>query len=78
MRDFDELRKRAAECLQLAERARTPQQKMLLLDLAAKWIELADQTAHVDTLLERDGVGSPGASERARHARASRRRSAGG
>ncbi len=54
MHDSETCRMRAADCVRLAQQARTAQHKALLLDIAGKWIELADQTAKVAVLLEPD------------------------
>ena len=37
-----DFRKRAAECAQLAQTARTPQQRTMLLHIAETWLRLAD------------------------------------
>ena len=36
-------RKRAEECVELAQAARTPQQRTMLLHIAETWLRLADE-----------------------------------
>lgn len=37
-------RKRAEECVELAQTARTPQQRTMLLHIAETWLRLADNS----------------------------------
>ena len=39
---LDQLRNNAAECIQLAEAARTSQQKSLFIEMADRWLTLAE------------------------------------
>jgi hypothetical protein len=52
--DIEDFRRRAADCLRLAESAETPQHKTLLLEMAQKWLQLADQAATIQDLLDSD------------------------
>ena len=40
-------RKRAEECVQLAQTARTPQQRTMLLHIAETWLRLAEDAVSV-------------------------------
>jgi hypothetical protein len=52
--DVEEFRRRAADCLRQAQDAGTPQHKTLLLEMAQKWLQLADQAATIQELLDSD------------------------
>jgi hypothetical protein len=52
--DIEEFRRRAAECVRQAESAETPQHKALLLEMAQKWLQLADQATTIQELLDSD------------------------
>jgi hypothetical protein len=52
--DVEEFRRRAADCLQQAQGADSPEHKTLLLQMAQKWLELADQAAVIQELLDSD------------------------
>ena len=39
---LDQLRNNAAECIRLAEAARTSQQKSLFIEMADRWLTLAE------------------------------------
>jgi len=45
-----EYRKRAEECVRLAQSAK-PHQRVILLDIATKWLQLAAHDAETQTLL---------------------------
>lgn len=42
-RDAADCRKRAEECVELAQTARTPQQRTMLLHIAETWLRLAER-----------------------------------
>jgi hypothetical protein len=44
MAHSNEYRKRAEECVQLAQTARTPQQRTMLLHIAETWLRLAEDS----------------------------------
>jgi hypothetical protein len=44
-----EYRKRAEECVQLAQGVRTPEQRTMLLHIAETWLRLADDAAAAAT-----------------------------
>ena len=44
MRQADDYRKRADECIEIARTARTESQRTMLLHIADTWLRLADQT----------------------------------
>jgi hypothetical protein len=52
--DVEEFRRRAADCLQQAQGAETQQHKTLLLEMAQKWLQLADQATVIQELLDSD------------------------
>jgi hypothetical protein len=52
--DTAAFRERAAECVELAKGAKTEQQRALLLAMAQKWVELADQAQKIQSLLDSD------------------------
>jgi hypothetical protein len=52
MIDIEEFRRRAAECVRLAQEAETPQHKTLLLEMAQKWLQLAEQATTIQELLD--------------------------
>lgn len=56
MRNPQEYRDRARECLELAQVARPDQ--ALLRQMAASWLKLAEQSDREGRMLERCGVGS--------------------
>ena len=41
---FEDFRKRADECVELAQSARTPEQRTMLLHIAETWLRLAEDT----------------------------------
>jgi hypothetical protein len=45
-------RKRAEECVELAQTARTPQQRTMLLHIAETWLRLAEGEVSSRTLIE--------------------------
>jgi hypothetical protein len=45
-------RKRAEECVELAQTARTPQQRTMLLHIAETWLRLAENEVSNTTLIE--------------------------
>lgn len=47
MAHSNEYRKRAEECVQLAQTARTPQQRTMLLHIAETWLRLAEDAVSV-------------------------------
>jgi hypothetical protein len=50
--DVAAFRQRAAECMQLAQEAESEQHRALLLAMAQKWVELADQAHKIQSLLD--------------------------
>jgi hypothetical protein len=53
MYDAEEFRNRAQHCMRQAERTgTTPAQKMMFLRMAASWLALANDAAHVNGLIE--------------------------
>lgn len=52
--DVAAFRQRAAECIQLAQDAESDQHRALLLAMAQKWVELADQARTIHALLNGD------------------------
>ena len=42
---LDQLRSNAAECIRLAEAARTSEHKSLFIEMAERWLTLAEQAA---------------------------------
>jgi anaerobic glycerol-3-phosphate dehydrogenase len=42
---LDQLRKNAAECIRLAEAARTSAHKSLFIEMAERWLTLAERAA---------------------------------
>jgi hypothetical protein len=52
--DVEEFRRRAADCVHQAESAETPQHRTLLLEMAQKWLQLADQATTIQELLDSD------------------------
>ena len=46
---FEDFRKRAEECVELAQSVRTPEQRTMLLHIAETWLRLAE-----------DSIGGPG------------------
>jgi hypothetical protein len=52
MSDFTEFIKKAAECLALSRRATDPQDRLFLIDLAARWRELANSVRKTEELVE--------------------------
>jgi hypothetical protein len=57
--DPDECRRHAARCAELAVTAKSPELKLLLLELAAKWTAFADDTEHMQALLSKDAQYHP-------------------
>jgi len=47
---LDQLRSNAAECIRLAEAARTSQHKSLFIEMADRWLTLAEHAAREDRL----------------------------
>lgn len=47
MAHSNDYRKRAEECVQLAQTARTPQQRTMLLHIAETWLRLAEDSMSV-------------------------------
>jgi len=47
MAHSNEYRRRAEECVQLAQTARTPQQRTMLLHIAETWLRLAEDAVSV-------------------------------
>ena len=47
MAQTNNYRKRAEECVQLAQTARTPQQRTMLLHIAETWLRLAEDAVSV-------------------------------
>ena len=45
---LDQLRNNAAECIRLAEAARTSRQKSLFIEMAERWLTLAEHAASRD------------------------------
>ena len=45
MPSLDQLRNNAAECIRLAEAARTSRQKSLFIEMAERWLTLAEHAA---------------------------------
>ena len=52
--DVAAFRQRAAECVQQAQDAQGAQNRALLLQMAQKWVELADQAERIQSLLDSD------------------------
>jgi hypothetical protein len=51
MKKIDDYRDHASECRSMANRARSPEDKAMLLNMAATWESLAvDRLAHIDRL----------------------------
>ncbi len=46
---LDQLRNNAAECIRLAEAARTSQQKSLFIEMAERWLALAEHAQKTRT-----------------------------
>ena len=47
---LDQLRSNAAECIRLAEAARTSEHKSLFIEMAERWLALAERAACDDRL----------------------------
>ena len=50
---LDQLRSNAAECIRLAEAARTSEHKSLFIEMAERWLTLAERAACDDRLYDK-------------------------
>jgi flagellar biogenesis protein FliO len=55
MSERAEFHRRAEECVQRAQQAVSPDQKIMLIEMAQTWLRLADQAARIETLTKSSG-----------------------
>ena len=56
---LDQFRRYAEECVRMAQETHVPEHRALLIDMAQRWIELAEQADRIQGLLDRDKHGTP-------------------
>jgi hypothetical protein len=51
-----QFRRYAEECMTMVQDARTPEDRVLLIDMAQRWLELAEHTSRVQAPVDQDLV----------------------